>query len=197
MSALPVLDGVITADEVHDTATHLASLQLDTGMIPWFVGGHCDPWNHVESAMALDVAGHHTEAERAYEWLVDTQLPNGGWYAYYANDGSIEDHKIDTNVCAYIGTGVYHHYRSTWDRGFAENLWPFCLPFCRTPGTGDRVPETGHRIPFPSHNWPGSRSCSPPAPRSTIAMKSWPRSARVGWGRCIARGACAWAMKWR
>ena len=40
------------------------------------------------------------------------------------NDGSIEDHKIDTNVCAYIAAGVYHHYRSTWDRGFAENLWP-------------------------------------------------------------------------
>ena len=34
-----------------------------------------------------------------------------------ANDGSIEDHKIDTNVCAYIAAGVYHHYRSTWDRG--------------------------------------------------------------------------------
>src|SRR5688572_20265114 len=82
MSALPALDGVITADEVHDTATHLASLQLESGMIPWFEGGHCDPWNHVESAMALDVAGHHAEAERAYEWLVDTQLPNGGWYAY-------------------------------------------------------------------------------------------------------------------
>ena len=34
MSALPELDGVITADEVHDTATHLASLQLDTGHDP-------------------------------------------------------------------------------------------------------------------------------------------------------------------
>ena len=28
-------------------------------MIPWFPGGHCDPWNHVETAMALDVAGLH------------------------------------------------------------------------------------------------------------------------------------------
>ena len=132
VSALPELDGVVSADEVHRTATHLVSLQLPSGMIPWFEGGHCDPWNHVESAMALDVAGHHAEAERAYEWLVDTQLPTGGWYAYYANDGSIEDDKIDTNVCAYIAAGVYHHYRSTWDRGFAENLWPAV-------GTGARV----------------------------------------------------------
>ena len=124
MSVLPALEGVVSADEVHRTAGHLASLQLPSGMIPWFEGGHCDPWNHVESAMALDVAGHHAEAERAYEWLVDTQLPLGGWYAYYANDGSTEDDKIDTNVCAYIAAGVYHHYRSTWDRGFAENVWP-------------------------------------------------------------------------
>ncbi len=124
MRALPELDAVITADELHLTATHLASLQLESGMIPWFPGGHCDPWNHVESAMALDVAGHHTEAERAYDWLADIQLPMGAWYAYYGNDGSVENDKLDTNVCAYIATGVYHHYRGTWDRGFAENLWP-------------------------------------------------------------------------
>ena len=112
-------------------------------MIPWFEGGHCDPWNHVETAMALDVAGHHAEAERAYEWLVDVQLPNGGWYAYYANDGSIEDHKIDTNVCAYIAAGVYHHYRSTWDRGCAENLWPaveHALEFVLSLRRADGVP---------------------------------------------------------
>ena len=51
------LPGVLTADELRVTGEHLVSLQLDTGMIPWFPGGHCDPWNHVESAMALDVAG--------------------------------------------------------------------------------------------------------------------------------------------
>ena len=42
-------------------------------MIPWFPGGHCDPWNHVETAMALDVGGLHAAAERAYEWLVGIQ----------------------------------------------------------------------------------------------------------------------------
>ncbi|BAN01239.1 glycoside hydrolase family 15 protein [Ilumatobacter coccineus] len=124
MSAIPELEGVITADELRTTAEHLASLQLDTGMIPWFPGGHCDPWNHVETAMALDVAGLHTEAERAYIWLQDTQRADGSWHAYYANDGSVEESKLDTNVCAYIATGVWHHWRSTWDRGFAENLWP-------------------------------------------------------------------------
>ena len=124
MSAVPELEGVITTDEVRTTAEHLASLQLDSGMIPWFPGGHCDPWNHVETAMALDVAGFHREAERAYVWLQDVQRPDGSWHNYYASDGSIEDAKLDTNVCAYVATGVWHHWRSTWDRGFADNLWP-------------------------------------------------------------------------
>ena len=91
MSTIPELAGVMTAEELRLTAEHLASLQVDTGMIPWFPGGHCDPWNHVESAMALDIAGLHTQAEQAYEWLHDTQRPDGSWHAYYAADGSIED----------------------------------------------------------------------------------------------------------
>lgn len=124
MSAIPELDGVVTVDELRITAEHLAALQLDSGMIPWFPGGHCDPWNHVETAMALDVAGLHAQAERAYEWLQNTQRPDGSWHAYYRSDGSVEETKLDTNVCAYVATGVWHHWRSTWDRGFAENLWP-------------------------------------------------------------------------
>jgi GH15 family glucan-1,4-alpha-glucosidase len=124
VTALPELAGVITGDELGRTAEHLASLQLDTGMIPWFPGGHCDPWNHVETAMALDIAGFHTEARRAYEWLRDIQNPDGSWHAYYANDGSIEDAKLDTNVCAYIATGVWHHWQSTRDHSFATRMWP-------------------------------------------------------------------------
>lgn len=64
MSPIPHIEGVLSADEVVQTAESIASLQLDTGMIPWFPGGHCDPWNHVETAMALDVAGLHGPAER-------------------------------------------------------------------------------------------------------------------------------------
>ena len=57
MPRLPDIDGVISADEIAETAETIIALQLVTGMIPWFDGGHCDPWNHVETAMALDVAG--------------------------------------------------------------------------------------------------------------------------------------------
>jgi len=125
---LPDLPGVLSADEIVASAEHLAGLQRPSGMIPWWPTGHCDPWNHVESAMALDVAGFHHEAERAYEWLADTQRPDGSWHNYYlADDGPtapIEDTKLDTNVCAYIATGVWHHWKCTADRGFVDNVWP-------------------------------------------------------------------------
>ena len=87
----PDLPGVLSAAEVDATARHLVRLQQPSGMIPWFPGGHCDPWNLVESAMALDVAGRHAEALAAYRWLVDTQLPSGAWHNYYRADGSVEE----------------------------------------------------------------------------------------------------------
>jgi hypothetical protein len=124
MPQLPDIDGVISAEEVIETAEWIASLQLDTGMIPWFPGGHCDPWNHVETTMALDVAGFHAAAECGYEWLVDIRRDDGSWWNYYLPDGTVEEDKLDTNVCAYIATGVWHHWLCTWDRAFVDHLWP-------------------------------------------------------------------------
>ena len=74
-------------------------------MIPWFDGGHADPWNHVEAAMALDVGGACRDAERAYEWLRAAQRPDGSWHTYYLSNGQIEEPRLDTNVCAYVATG--------------------------------------------------------------------------------------------
>lgn len=121
---IPHLDGVLSADEVLATGQHLVSLQLPTGMIPWFPGGHCDPWNHVESAMALDVTGFHAEARLAYRWLADIQRADGSWHNYYRSDGSVEETKLDTNVCAYIGTGLWHHWRCTGDLDFVASMFP-------------------------------------------------------------------------
>jgi len=115
---------VLTGAEVRQSAEAIARLQVDTGMIPWFVDGHCDPWNHVETAMALDVAGLHDVAERAYQWLVDVQRPDGSWWNYYLPDGSVEEAKLDTNVNAYIAAGVWHHWLCTRDRGFVDRVWP-------------------------------------------------------------------------
>ncbi|HUO47484.1 MAG TPA: hypothetical protein VMU09_01495, partial [Acidimicrobiales bacterium] len=51
-TVLPEVPGVLSAAEVLATAGSIAEVQRTDGMIPWFEGGHCDPWNHVESAMA-------------------------------------------------------------------------------------------------------------------------------------------------
>ena len=120
---VPEVDGVITAAEVQATVDAIAEWQLPNGMVPWFPGGHADPWNHVEAAMALALGGRIAEAERAYDWLVGLQRPDGAWHQYYVEDG-VEDDKFDANVVAYVAAGVWHHWLLTEDRGFAETMWP-------------------------------------------------------------------------
>jgi hypothetical protein len=121
---LPEIAGVIEAGEIVETAKSIAAVQCDDGMIPWFEGGHCDPWNHVEAAMALTVAGFYDEAALAYQWLADTQLPEGSWFNYYLASGGVKDPRLDTNVCAYVATGAWHHFCVTADRDHLEHLWP-------------------------------------------------------------------------
>jgi hypothetical protein len=123
MRILPDVPGVITANQVRDTARSIVDLQRPDGMIPWFPGGHCDPWNHVEAAMALTAVGLDAEADAAYQWLVDTQLPDGSWFNYYVTTG-VKDHRLDTNVCAYLATGAWHRYVSTGDVDGLADLWP-------------------------------------------------------------------------
>ena len=120
---VPEVPGDLTAEAVIQTAGSIAELQLPSGMIQWFPGGHADPWNHVEAAMALATAGYVDHAERAYEWLVDKQLPNGAWHNYYLADG-IEDSKLDSNCVAYIATGIWHQYLVTGDTETLRRFWP-------------------------------------------------------------------------
>lgn len=126
--AAPALVGgnirVPTIDELRTTAGWIASLQLPNGMIPWFADGHCDPWNHVETAMALDVMGMHDEARRAYEWLMNTQRADGSWHNYYLSNGTVKEAKLDSNVCAYIGAGIWHHWQCSDDLAAVERFWP-------------------------------------------------------------------------
>jgi len=120
---VPELPGIMSAVEVAATASAIADWQLPTGMIPWTPGGHCDPWNHVEAAMALAIAGFRAEAELAFDWLTSVQRPDGAWHQYYLAD-RIEQDKLDANVCAYVAAGVWHHWLMFADRGFVEALWP-------------------------------------------------------------------------
>lgn len=123
MTSLPDLPGCLSAEELAATAASIAEWQLPSGLIPWYPGGHADPWNHVEAAMALDIAGLHPEAEAAYRWLADHQRPDGSWHNYYTADG-IEQHRLDANCVAYVAAGVWHRFLLTGDRGFLDTMWP-------------------------------------------------------------------------
>jgi hypothetical protein len=123
MSPAPAVEGLVTSAEVQETVDAIAEWQRPSGMVPWFPGGHADPWNHVEAAMALALGGRVAEAERAYGWLVDRQRPDGSWHQYYLEHG-VEQDKLDANVIAYVAAGVWHHWLLTKDRGFVESLWP-------------------------------------------------------------------------
>ena len=119
---VPYVEGLLTAADVRLSAESIVELQLPNGMIEWYRGGHADPWNHVETAMALSTCGFIDQAELAYGWLADVQRPDGSWHNYYTADG-IEDSKLDSNCIAYIAAGVWHHWLATGDRKFLEEYW--------------------------------------------------------------------------
>lgn len=120
----PTTDAVLGAEQVALTGEAIAAAQLPDGRLPWHPGDHTDPWNHVEGAMGLSVAGRVADAERAYDWLVASQRADGSWAAYYHHDGSFEDPNVDANMCAYVAVGVWHHYLVTGDQGFLHTMWP-------------------------------------------------------------------------
>lgn len=118
------IDGLVTADQLRATVDAIADWQLDSGMIPWFPGGHADAWNHTEALMALMLGGRREQAERGFEWLQSLQREDGAWHQYYLGDDSIEVDKLDANCCAYVATGVWFHWLLYRDRGALEALWP-------------------------------------------------------------------------
>ncbi|MEU2660355.1 prenyltransferase [Streptomyces sp. NPDC007325] len=121
-----VLPGVLTAEQAAATVAGILAAQREDGAIPWFRGHHLDPWDHTEAAMALDTAGEHEAAARAYAWLARHQNPDGSWYAAY-RDGDpddVTDRGKESNFTAYIAVGVWHHYLSTGDDAFLDRMWP-------------------------------------------------------------------------
>ena len=121
--ALPEVGGILTRADVQSTIDAIAGVQLADGNIPWTPGGRTDPWNLVEAAMALDLGGRFSEAERAYEWLARMQHGAGCWHAYYRGT-DVEDRALDTNVTCYVANGVWHHYLCCRDGAFLQAMFP-------------------------------------------------------------------------
>jgi hypothetical protein len=113
----------MTTDEIARTVEAIARVQLPNGCIPWFAGGHADPWDHIEAAMALTVGGHYEPARAAYRWSASVQSEDGSWPARFV-DGRVVDGTLDANFTAYIAVGVWHHWLATKDGEFLQEMWP-------------------------------------------------------------------------
>lgn len=108
---------------VQQQAGFITQTQLPSGAIPWYQDGITDPWDHVECAIALDLAGRFDEAARAYRWLRDVQNPDGSWWSSYLNDQP-QDLTRDTNHSSYLAVGLWYHYLATGDVDFIGQMWP-------------------------------------------------------------------------
>src|SRR3954453_22774664 len=120
---LPARPGLLSAADIAATAGSIASAQERSGAIPWFPGGHVDPWDHVECAMALSATGFTDEARHAYDYLRRTQRAHGSWPAK-VTAGVVVDDAAETNQCAYVAVGVWHHLLITGGDGFAWRICP-------------------------------------------------------------------------
>jgi len=107
-----------------ETARYIASVQLESGAIPWFKDHLLDPWDHVEAAMGLAIAGFHGSSKKAYEWMTRAQNPDGSLYPAYAGDDPLDTTRKESHHSAYLATGLWHYYLITKDIDLIEKLWP-------------------------------------------------------------------------
>lgn len=173
------------------TADAIVRVQRPDGEIPWGPGRHTDPWNHVEAAMGLDAAGRHASARRAYIWLARMQAEDGSWAAAY-REGRACERMVDANFCAYVATGVWHHFLSTGDDTYTASMWPvvqraldFVLELQMPSGAIRWARDNAYRA------WPGalltSSSCIYMSLRCGITLAEWIGEERPDWELSLER----------
>jgi hypothetical protein len=90
MKNLLLSKGFYPESLLRPTVNFILQTQLPNGCIPWFKDGKADPWDHIEAAMGLTVAGEYAAARHAYSWLVKEQLADGSWWANYLADSDVD-----------------------------------------------------------------------------------------------------------
>lgn len=108
---------------LRESAAYIVACQEPSGAIPWEAGRHTDVWDHVECAMALNVVGEYAAADAAYDWMCRTQRLDGTWPIEQV-EGVVKDAGADSNQCAYVAVGIWHHWMVRGDREFVDALWP-------------------------------------------------------------------------
>src|SRR5918999_5305104 len=123
LARIPYVDGILTAEQVAESAASIAAMQEPSGSVPWTIGEHADIWNHVEAAMAMLVGGHVEAAERAYAWIPTIQRADGSWPMKIVG-GEVDDPRGEVNMSAYFAVGLWHHWLVRRDIGFVRRHWP-------------------------------------------------------------------------
>ena len=101
-------------------AKYILNCQDIDGGIRWEPSSKLDPWDHIESAMGLDVLGFESESIKAYKWLESHQETDGSWYSLYH---SSETNLLkETNFSSYIAVGMWHHYLNFKDKEFLRRF---------------------------------------------------------------------------
>ena len=102
---------------------YIAKCQNSQGAIAWEPNGKVDPWDHVESIMALNLLDFKDEALKGFDWLISSQQQDGSWYSEYQGE-KITNLNKETNFCAYISSGALHHFLNYRELSFLEKIWP-------------------------------------------------------------------------
>jgi len=110
-------------DFYQDSINFILDIQADDGSICWEKNKKLDPWDHIESAMALTVAGQKEAAKKAFKWMQLNQENGGGWFSEY-KAGLPSKKRIETNFAAYLCVGIWHFYLVTKDKSFLEEYFP-------------------------------------------------------------------------
>ncbi|GAA1147604.1 prenyltransferase [Nocardioides aquiterrae] len=121
--SIPYVEGVLSAEQVAESAASIAAMQEPWGAIPWTTGEHVDIWNHVEAAMAMLVGGEVEAAERAYAWIPTMQHADGSFPMKIVG-GRAADDRGDVNMTAYVAVGLWHHWLVRRDLEFVHEYWP-------------------------------------------------------------------------
>ncbi|KJF17046.1 prenyltransferase/squalene oxidase repeat-containing protein [Acidithrix ferrooxidans] len=96
---------MLTDLEIKTTAKWISEVQLRNGLIPWYSGGHIDPWNHIEAVIALGMAGFDESAIKGVDSLFSLQNRDGSFCHYYLTNGVKEPNR-DPNVISYCALGL-------------------------------------------------------------------------------------------
>lgn len=114
---------ILTLPELIQTGEFLAKNQQRDGMIPWYPGGHADPWNHTEAIIALFLCGRIREATEGLRWLSSRQNRDGSFCHYYQKNG-VKEPRRDLNCCIYPALGLYLGYQLTQNAQMLEEFSP-------------------------------------------------------------------------